>query len=70
MKPDSLTHLACALAERDGFAGLRVGARVTYAELAQRVHAWSALAARQPGNAVALYIEDSLEFAAALLGAW
>jgi acyl-coenzyme A synthetase/AMP-(fatty) acid ligase/3-hydroxymyristoyl/3-hydroxydecanoyl-(acyl carrier protein) dehydratase len=35
-----------------------------------RVQAWRALALRTRGRDVALYLDDSLEFAAALLGAW
>ncbi len=35
-----------------------------------RVQAWRALALRTRGRAVALYLDDSLEFAAALLGLW
>jgi acyl-coenzyme A synthetase/AMP-(fatty) acid ligase len=35
-----------------------------------RVQAWRALAQRTGGSNVALFLDDSLEFAAALLGAW
>ena len=35
-----------------------------------RVQAWRALAQRTRGRNVALYLDDSIEFAAALLGAW
>jgi acyl-coenzyme A synthetase/AMP-(fatty) acid ligase len=35
-----------------------------------RVQAWRALARRTRGSQVALFLDDSLEFAAALLGAW
>lgn len=71
MNPDRLTHLACALERRDGIAGWRAGGdSVRFDALARRVRAWAALAARQPGGAIALYIDDSLEFACALLGAW
>lgn len=60
------------LAGRDAStcAGWRAGAPVTHGALALRVRAWSALARRTPGSHIALYHDDSLEFAAALLGAW
>lgn len=54
----------------DACAGWRAGAPVTHAALVARVRAWTALARRTSGGNVALFIEDSLEFAAALLGAW
>ena len=51
-------------------AGWRDGAPVTHGDFAARVGAWAALGRRSAGLHVALFIEDSLEFAAALLGAW
>lgn len=69
---DRLSQLPGALAARDPvmLAGWRDGAPVLYGELAARMHAWRALLVGLPGRHYALYIEDSLEFGAALLGAW
>ncbi|HEX8614004.1 MAG TPA: AMP-binding protein [Telluria sp.] len=67
-----MVDLFSVLGARDGaaIAGWRDGAAVGVAALRTRVGAWRALALRTPGANAALYIEDSLEFAAALLGAW
>src|SRR5690349_6212897 len=51
-------------------AGRRGGAEVGHANFMARARAWTALGRRTPASQVALYHEDSLEFAAALLGAW
>jgi acyl-CoA synthetase (AMP-forming)/AMP-acid ligase II len=51
-------------------AGRRGGAEVSHAALMARARAWIALGRRTPAAQVALYHEDSIEFAAALLGAW
>ena len=51
-------------------AGWRDGAPVTHAQLLARAGAWAACGQRSQAVQVALFIEDSLEFAAALLGAW
>jgi acyl-CoA synthetase (AMP-forming)/AMP-acid ligase II/3-hydroxymyristoyl/3-hydroxydecanoyl-(acyl carrier protein) dehydratase len=51
-------------------AGRRAGAAVTHHALMARARAWSALARSSSGRNVALFHDDSLEFAAALLGAW
>jgi acyl-CoA synthetase (AMP-forming)/AMP-acid ligase II/3-hydroxymyristoyl/3-hydroxydecanoyl-(acyl carrier protein) dehydratase len=51
-------------------AGRRAGAAVTHHALMARARAWSALARASCGRNVALFHDDSLEFAAALLGAW
>jgi acyl-coenzyme A synthetase/AMP-(fatty) acid ligase len=51
-------------------AGWRAGQAVTVAELRERVAAWRALALRTAGDNVALYLDDSVEFGAALVGAW
>ncbi|SFU77507.1 AMP-binding protein [Pseudoduganella namucuonensis] len=69
---DRLSLLPAALSARDPamLAGWRDGAPVPCGEVATRMRAWAALLAGQPGRHYALYIEDSLEFAAALLGAW
>ncbi|MFP5393830.1 MAG: AMP-binding protein [Gammaproteobacteria bacterium] len=67
-----MLDLYSLLAARDGahLAGWRGDAPVTVAELRARVAAWHALCAATPGQACALYLADSLEFSAALLGAW
>jgi acyl-coenzyme A synthetase/AMP-(fatty) acid ligase/3-hydroxymyristoyl/3-hydroxydecanoyl-(acyl carrier protein) dehydratase len=54
----------------EALAGRRGGAGVRHAELLERVGAWAAVGRRLPDSQVALYHEDSIEFAAALLGAW
>jgi acyl-coenzyme A synthetase/AMP-(fatty) acid ligase len=51
-------------------AGRRGGAEVRHAELIERARAWTALGRRTRTSRVALYHDDSIEFAAALLGAW
>jgi acyl-CoA synthetase (AMP-forming)/AMP-acid ligase II/3-hydroxymyristoyl/3-hydroxydecanoyl-(acyl carrier protein) dehydratase len=65
---DFFTTLAARAA--DTCAGSRAGVPVTHGALALRVRAWTGLAQRTPGPAIALFHDDSLEFAAALLGAW
>lgn len=54
----------------DALAGWRAGERVRHGALLARVRAWAALGRRTGPGPVALYHEDSLEFAAALVGAW
>ena len=51
-------------------AGRRGGAAVSHAWLMARARTWTALGRRTAAGQVALYHEDSLEFTAALLGAW
>lgn len=51
-------------------AGWRAGQAVSVGALRGRVAAWRALALRSPGANVALYLDDSVEFGAALVGAW
>jgi acyl-coenzyme A synthetase/AMP-(fatty) acid ligase len=50
--------------------GWRGGAEVSHADLVDRTAQWFALLSGIAGKNVALFIHDSLEFAAALLGAW
>ena len=66
--PDLFAMLA-ARAPGD-IAGWRLDAPVSHADLTVRIRAWTALARRTDGANVALFHDDSLEFAAALLGAW
>lgn len=54
----------------DAVAGWRDGAPVNWAQLGARARAWCALARRTPSSQIALFHDDSLEFAAALMGAW
>lgn len=60
------------IAARDplALAGWRGGDAVRHGALLARVRAWTALGRRTGTTQVALFHEDSLEFAAALLGAW
>ena len=51
-------------------AGWRAGAPVSHGDFLARVRAWAALGQRTTPQQIALYHEDSLEFAAALIGAW
>ena len=51
-------------------AGWRGAAPDTLGALLERAGAWRALCLRTPGSQAALYLEDSIEFGAALLGAW
>ena len=51
-------------------AGWRAGSPVLHGELLARIRAWAALGRRSTATRVALFIDDSLEFAAALVGAW
>lgn len=48
----------------------RAGQRYDFAYLQQQAAAWQAAFAAQPGRRWALYCQDSLAFAATLLGAW
>ena len=61
-----------ALAARgsDAVIGTSAAGEVRQGAFLRRLGAWRALAQRTPGRNVALYLDDSIEFAAALLGAW
>jgi acyl-coenzyme A synthetase/AMP-(fatty) acid ligase len=50
--------------------GWRDGRPMSFAEFLARVRAWRALLRRSKGRTFALYLEDSIEFAGALFGAW
>ncbi len=69
---DFFTDPGRALAARapDSLIGWRAAVPLPQAAFLLRVGAWRALTGRTPGRNVALYLEDSIEFAAALLGAW
>lgn len=68
----SLDNLAAALAARPAAAavGWRAGTLVTTGEFLARAGAWHALLRAQAGANFALYLDDSIDFGAALLGAW
>lgn len=51
-------------------AGWRDGQPVPHADVLARIRAWAALGARTPARQVALFHDDTLEFGAALIGAW
>ena len=59
-----------AVRRPEALAGWRAGIPVPHGELLARVRAWTALGRRTGARDIALYLEDSLEFAAALIGAW
>lgn len=54
----------------DHIVGWRGKVAISYQEFLIRAHAWQTLLSVTPGQNFALYIADSIEFAAALLGAW
>lgn len=68
----TLLNLANIAAQRpaDFVVGWRDGRVIRNDEFLSRVYAWRALLQRTAGQNFALYIEDSIEFGAALLGAW
>ncbi|MBB3224398.1 AMP-binding protein [Pseudoduganella umbonata] len=69
---ESLSSLAVRLAARPSSipVGVRAGGAVGTAAFLARLGAWRTLLRQHPGSRFALYVEDSIEFAAALLGAW
>lgn len=67
--PAALAGLIAARAPH-ATLGWRAGAPVSNAQFLARVRAWAALLRRQDGRDFALYLDDSIEFGAALLGAW
>jgi len=71
-QPDGTPDLFQRIAARAGdtVAGWRDGQPVLHGAWLSRMRAWAALGRRCPGSRVALFHDDSLEFAAALIGAW
>jgi acyl-coenzyme A synthetase/AMP-(fatty) acid ligase len=69
---DRIEHLYAAVAARPagGLIGWRAGEGVTNQQFLARARAWHALLRVQAGSNFALYLDDSIEFGAALLGAW
>jgi acyl-coenzyme A synthetase/AMP-(fatty) acid ligase/3-hydroxymyristoyl/3-hydroxydecanoyl-(acyl carrier protein) dehydratase len=54
----------------DTTVGWRAGKQIRRDEFLASVQAWQNLLARAPGQKFALYFSDTIEFAAALFGAW
>ena len=69
---DRIERLFAAMAARPagGIVGWSAGQGVTNERFLARARAWHALLRGRPGRDYALYLEDSIEFGAALLGAW
>ncbi|MFD2271960.1 hypothetical protein ACFS07_14335 [Undibacterium arcticum] len=67
---DLLQLLATRGDARRPICGWRDGLPISYDDFVARVRAWQALLERCRGDRFALYLNDSLEFGAALLGAW
>ncbi|USX28505.1 AMP-binding protein [Oxalobacteraceae bacterium OTU3CINTB1] len=69
---DRIEHLFAAMRARPaaGIVGWRAGEGVTNGRFLARARSWHALLRGQAGRDYALYLEDSIEFGAALLGAW
>lgn len=70
--PDTLVNLYQIVAARPAqfIVGWRQGAAVHKDEFLARVAVWRGLLRRTNGQNFALYLDDSIEFGAALLGAW
>ncbi|MFZ6758544.1 AMP-binding protein [Undibacterium sp. Ji50W] len=63
--------LAVASRPAQSVVGLRAGSiTLSHSAFMQRIGAWSHAFQHLPGKQLALYLNDSLEFAAALLAAW
>jgi len=65
---NSLLHLVHSGIERQ--VGWRAGQTVGPTQFMARVNSWHALLQPLPDTQFALYLDDSIEFAAALFGAW
>jgi acyl-coenzyme A synthetase/AMP-(fatty) acid ligase/3-hydroxymyristoyl/3-hydroxydecanoyl-(acyl carrier protein) dehydratase len=67
-----MEDLVAAIAARpaEGLVGWRAGVAVSNAQFLSRVRDWHVLLRAQAGRNFALYLDDSIEFGAALLGAW
>jgi len=70
--PDFIDVPALPLAARadSHVTGWRDGDAVTHAQFIQETAGWRQLLLRRPGMRFALYLQDTIAFAAALLGAW
>jgi len=69
---EPLGNLYATLAARaaDSVIGWRHGAALCNAEFLQCIAAWHGLLQHRAGKNYALYLDDSIEFGAALIGAW
>ena len=69
---DRIENLYAAIAARPAhdLAGWRADEGISNAQFLASVAAWHALLRAQAGRNFALYLDDSIEFGAALLGAW
>lgn len=69
---DSLVALVQAVASRDDafVVGWRGETAIQNKDFLERIGAWRRLLQDRSGQHFALYLDDSIEFAAALLGAW
>lgn len=69
---DRIGNLYAAITARPagGLVGWSAGEGVGNEAFLARVRAWHALLCAQAGRGFALYLDDSIEFGAALLGAW
>lgn len=65
-----MLNLLCAARAPSQPVGWRQGKAVAYEEFLARVRAWRALLKRQSRTCFALYVDDGVEFASALFGAW
>lgn len=70
--PDFIDVPALPLAARadSHVTGWRDSEAVTYAQFTHETAGWRQLLLRRPGMRFALYLQDTIAFAAALLGAW
>ena len=66
---DLLGFLA-AMNSTSGTVGLQEGNPVRFQEFLSRVGAWRSLLRRHRGRSFALYMDNAIEFASALFGAW
>jgi acyl-coenzyme A synthetase/AMP-(fatty) acid ligase/3-hydroxymyristoyl/3-hydroxydecanoyl-(acyl carrier protein) dehydratase len=65
-----MLNLLHAPRQLDTTVGFRDGRGITHAEFGLRMRQWHSLLQDLPGTRFALYFTDSIEFAAALFGAW
>jgi acyl-coenzyme A synthetase/AMP-(fatty) acid ligase len=63
-------NLLCTPRAADAVVGRRADAAVRHGDFIARVRGWQATLQQTPGADIALYFSDSIEFAAALFGAW
>ena len=69
-KPASILDLLCVAPSMNGVIGWRDALPVSFPEFAERAQLWQSSLRGMKGTCFALYFNDSIEFAAALFGAW